>query len=259
MKYVVIFLLSTFTAMAAERQWEASIDVNEDVLFSVSNHKGLVKIEVGNSNKVIIDAKVYMPDSADYTEAEAQKVIDSVDFDLQESKRSVRLDIDLDTNFGEISKLFSRKNQTHPMVDLVITVPARASLDVETHKGTLEVDAPSGPIKVETHKGTGYVHGVQDDLKIETHKGTLDVTIDQLADLSIETHKGDVKVSVSGAENFRIDGDTHKGSLRFSGYDIPVKADEDDKHGSYVKYKQGTGENRIKLQTHKGSIRISFQ
>ncbi len=257
MKYLVILLVSCLSSFAAERTWNKEVSVNNDVRFSVSNHKGLLKISVGDSGVITMNARVYMPEDADYTEEEAQKAIDAMEFNLQEGARSVSLDVEMDDRFQQgWSGLFKRKNFTHPMVDLVITVPSEASLDLETHKGTLEVDAPSGRVDLNTHKGTGYLRGVKGDLEIVSHKGNLEVEVARMGDISIETHKGTFDVTVYGAQDFRIDADSHKGNFTFDGYDIQV--DHEDK-GESVRHKQGSGANRIKLDTHKGDIHFRFK
>lgn len=110
-------------------------------------------------------------------------------------------------------------------------------------------------MEIETHKGKGAIRGIRGKFELETHKGEFEVEVLELYDVHVDTHKGDIEMDIHGATDFDLRGHSHKGTLRFTGYDIPIQ--KDDKTLD-VSYRMGSGKNDIQLDTHKGSITVNF-
>jgi len=147
------------------------------------------------------------------------------------------------------------EGKTDAGVRITDAKPDDNSLVLETHKGNIDVEAPAGKVTIQSHKGTGTIFGVRSDFDMQTHKGQFKVEILELHDLQVQTHKGDVALSVHAASNFTIHGDSHKGDIDVTGFAVEKKQE---KRSTYIFHKQGSGANRIDLQTHKGNITLDF-
>lgn len=258
MTQILIALLMLSSPVAEERTWSRSLDVDSDVTLNVETHKGLIQIQVGDVNKMTIEARIYMAKGAEYDKSRLSDIMDAVDIMLSDSARSVRLSAEMDDN---VQREFSKgwvKSWTSPTVDFYITIPPDANLELETHKGRLEVEAGSGTVEVETHKGEGWIRGVRNNIDIETHKGSLDIGIEDLYDLQIETHKGRVEVDIYQTSGFTMRGESHKGDVRVVGRNAKMKRDEDDDE-LRLRFTEGDGRSSIDLETHKGDIILRFQ
>lgn len=244
--------------MASDRIIEETFEVLETARLELESHKGKIHIETGDVSTIQMTARIY-PDQGSVEDLEY------VEIRTNHSDRRVSIEVDYDTNSMERSQregsglIQSWEGTSLPFVDFDIVVPRKASLELESHKSTFEVQAPSGEIQISTHKGEGKIFGVRSDFELSTHKGEFDIEIDELFDLDIETHKGQIDVLLHGANDFRIRGESHKGRLEFAGHDIRVHRDDDDNNELWVSETVGSGEHSIKVDTHKGSIKLDFR
>ena len=261
MKKVLILLLSlgaTF-AFAADRTVNESFEVGDGASFSLESHKGHIQVRTGGGHTIEVNARIFMGDDFDgkMSDSEITRLIDSVDIRFRTNGGGVQVEVNYEKTHGLFDALM-RKNQTMPKVYFEIMLPDDANLSLETHKSTVDVDAPSGRVAIESHKGTGEIRGVRNDFEMETHKGKFQVEILEMKDVSVETHKGDVNLTLHGATDFTVQGETHKGALNVKGYDFRAKREDEDSKGKVLYQKIGSGANRIDLDTHKGSITLDF-
>ncbi len=241
---------ATATGFANERTFEKEFEVGAAAELSLDSHKGSIRIRTHGQSVISVSARIY-PDNGENPE-----LVDLVEIKTRAGSDYVSIDVEYPNSKGSFGGLIGGQ-VTQPLVDFDIMIPDDASLRLDSHKSTFDVEAGSGEVEVESHKGTGTIRGVRNNLELETHKGRFTIEILQLADLALETHKGDIEVSIQGAYDFSISGDSHDGDLRFSGRDIPVEK-EHDHHGVEVDYREGSGRNRIRLSTHDGTIELHF-
>jgi len=250
---LLIFLLGFCTAMAAERNISHTFDVEPNATFSLDSHKGHIQVRTDNVRTIEVYARIYMQDGE---QAGSEALYDHTHIKIRNDKRYVTIEVEYDNDaMEEIFKGLLGRHQSMPAVDFDVVLPDDSNLRLESHKSTFDVDAPAGEVKIESHKGTGQIRQVRSDFQLFTHKGDFDVEILKLNDLEIETHKGDVRVHVQSETGFYVRGSSHKGTLSFSGYDIPV---EKDRGSSRVSHRVGSGEHRVELETHKGRIALDF-
>ena len=242
-------VLPLWAAETEERFVENSFNVNDGVELVLDNHKGEIHIATAQVSTIEVKARIYTP-------AENRDSLDFVDVRMSQSGNRVRVSVDYDNKGlkGAMDGVLGKHNEL-PAVDFHVVMPDNGSLKLESHKATIDIDAPSGTVDLESHKGTGRIRNVRSDLRLETHKGKFDVEILNLGDVNVETHKGDVTLKISGAQDFDVRGESHKGHFVFEGYDIPVERKDGEIR---VNYSQGSGTHRIDLETHKGEIRLEF-
>ena len=240
------------TALATGRVEEKTFEVSGDVRLSLECHKGKVHIRTGDVSAVTMKARVYLSDEgADPASMDYLKIV------TRSGEDYVSIDVEYDRSAWDtaVSGLVGNKN-IMPAVDFDIVMPDGGSLDIESHKASLDVEAPSGRVKIETHKGNGEIRKVRNEMELETHKGTFRVEILELGGLEIETHKGDVTFDIHNATDFTVRGETRKGNFSFKGYDIPVESVDRREHR--VSHSVGNGQNRIDMESHKGDITLNF-
>jgi len=177
-------------------------------------------------------------------------------------------------------KLITRIEKPTPItrksvsVDLEIIVPNRTNIELTTHNGDIritnitgEVDGTThngkvitkqvaGTIKLRTHNGSVICEKVSGDVKLRTHNGSVRAFYSEYAppvcNVSIVTHNGGVHFTAP--QNFSAEADvsTHNGSIQT---DLPItvigKVSREKLTG-----KIGTGQGKLHLQTHNGSIKI---
>ncbi len=159
-------------------------------------------------------------------------------------------------------------------VSLDVTVPNQTSLELETHNGAVTItditghvhatthngkvtaERVSGSTVLETHNGSISVRSTSGDAKLRTHNGSVKAfyaeTASPVSDISIVTSNGSIELETPPDLSARIEASTHNGSINT---DLPITIS-----GKVSKRKLtgtiGTGEGRLHLETHNGSIRL---
>ena len=159
-------------------------------------------------------------------------------------------------------------------VDLEIIGPNRTDIKLSTRNGALRItnitgkvngttrngeviaEQISGNIEIQTRNGSVICKKVSVDVKLRTHNGGVRAFYSESAppvcNVSIVTHNGGVHFTAP--QNFSAEADvsTHNGSIQT---DLPITI-----IGKLSKRKLtgkiGTGQGKLHLQTHNGSIKI---
>jgi len=246
--YLALIGLCT-AALAGERVVEKSFAVSSDAGLVVDHHKGRLMIHTQAADEISVKARVYMEDGSEADEA----LLDKVQVLFEATTTGVKVAVDYEQVNATFKGLY-QKGYTSPSVDLDILVPLNATLRVSTHKGTIDIQAPSGNLDIETHKGTGKIQGIRGDLNLNTHKGELTLGFDQVGDIDLNTHKGDVTMNLPGGD-FQVTGNAYKGDIRVNGRQAHT---EREKRGMTLSLTEGKGTHLVSLNTHKGMITLNF-
>jgi len=256
MKLGLLLLGSTLMALqswAAESNFARTFQVGQGASFALDSHKGYITTRIGAVGEIQVNARMYFPEGVEGDE----RVFEHVHIEARQNGDLVSIKVDYDNDGARpIWRSFlGNGHQVWPAVDFDIMLPETCRLEIESHKSIMDIDAPLGQVEIESHKGKGEIRGVRGDFHLETHKGSFDVEILEMGDVKVETHKGEVDLAVYNARDFEIRGDSHKGLLAFSGRDVPVVSK---KRESSVNYRDGSGQRYMRLDTHKGEIRVRF-
>ncbi len=159
-------------------------------------------------------------------------------------------------------------------VSLDVTVPNETNLELGIHNGSVRITDVAGMVNATTHNGkvtTERVSGstvfvthngsitcreTSGDAKLKTHNGSAKVFYSEAApavsDISIIIYNGSIEFVSPPDLSARIEASTHNGSIKT---DLPITIS-----GKVSKRKLtgtiGSGEGRLHLETHNGSIRI---
>jgi hypothetical protein len=198
------------------------------------------------------------------TEEEAMELADKVEISLEPSGDILAAKIKRPAHL--INKSVS--------VSLDVTVPDETNLQLGTHNGPVRITDVAGTVNATTHNGevtTERVSGsivfvtyngsitcreTSGDAKLKTHNGSAKVfyskTAPAVSDISIVAHNGSIELASPPDLSARIDASVHNGSIKT---DLPITIS-----GTVSKRKLtgiiGSGQGKLRLVTHNGSIRI---
>ncbi|MFH1718796.1 MAG: DUF4097 family beta strand repeat-containing protein [Planctomycetota bacterium] len=229
--------------------------------FAAQTHNGSITIEGADVSDCSVTATIVGQAG---TEEEAQEIAE---------KTKVTLEPSGNTLTAKIEKPTLRMNQS-VSVSLDITVPNKTNLKLTTHNGAVEITNITGTIDAITHNGKVTATAVDGSATLETHNGSI-TSREISGDAQLKTHNGSVKAFYSEAAQSvcNISIVTYNGSIEFaappdfSGHvrastsngsvhtDLPItisgKMSKSEITGTI-----GTGEGKLHLETHNGSIRI---
>lgn len=243
---IALLLLPALPSFAAEKVFVKTVEVNSDVRFSIDSHRGQVVITTGNVDTVSITAVIRHDDA---------EVIDDVEIEVRSSPQRVSVGIDFDQNIFSFTSLFNLNSFEYPDIRFEIVLPEQASLTIDSHRSILDIQAPRGRINISSHRGEGFISNIRNDINLDTHRGDFELVIEDLHDVQIDSHRGNIQLNIASAINFSIDANTHRGDFTVQGLDVPIRKDE---RSRYIDFTQGSGINRIEIDTHRGSIDFNF-
>ena len=159
-------------------------------------------------------------------------------------------------------------------VSLDAQVPDHTSLELMTHNGAVEITNITGQVdgtthngkvtaekvcgtaKLRTHNGSIRCKEISGDTQLKTHNGSVKVyyakTAPPICNVSLITHNGGIDFTTPPNFSAAVEASTHNGSIKT---DLPITV-----VGEVSKRKLkgtiGTGQGKLHLHTHNGSIRI---
>lgn len=244
-----------------ERTVTLSAPLAKGSLFNAKTHNGYITIigsDVADCNMTAtIIAKAI-------SEEDAQKLAEEVKVTLEPLGNEL---------IAKIEKPQCHRNCS-VRVNINATVPNRTNLQLITHNGSLKlsnitgqitgtthngkviVEKISGTTFLQTHNGGIYAKDIAGDVKLRTHNGKVKAYFSQSAppdsDISMKTHNGGIYLDAPENFSAKVDVSTHNGSIHT---DLPITI-----LGKVTKRRLtgtiGTGQGKLHLKTHNGSIKI---
>lgn len=159
-------------------------------------------------------------------------------------------------------------------VSLDITLPKSTNPELITHNGPIDIRNISGKINAMTHNGQVVVTEISGTTKLETHNGSIignDIggnsdfrthngnvevhyssTAETMCEASMVTHNGNIEFIAPPNFSATVKATTHNGSIKT---DLPIKV-MGELSRSRIQGTIGSGEGKLYLETHNGSIKI---
>ena len=147
-------------------------------------------------------------------------------------------------------------------VDLNVTVPANANLQIHTETGSIDVSGVSGTMSLSTT--TGSISANQGVLSgqstLQTNEGSInfDGSIAPSGNYQFSSDSGSVDVTLPASSSFHVDATTNRGSIDSDFSEVQVRdhdfsgSDAHDAHGDV-----GNGSSAsVTLKTNTGSINL---
>ena len=229
--------------------------------FGAQTHNGHIIIEGSAAESCAVKATI----AGRSREAEdAQRLAEETEVQLVSSGDKLTVKIDK-------PKL---KGNESIVVDLDVSLPEQADLDVKTYNGEIIITNISGSIEGVTHNGNVKVTKVSGEIDMETYNGAF--TCEEISgNLELDTHNGRVlaryaegapavcevklvsyngDVDLQAPKNFSatVTVKTYNGTIRT---DLPLTVTGDFGKRS-LSGTIGEGEGNLHLETHNGSIKI---
>ena len=245
-----------------ERQVQLSAPLAPGSVFTAQTHNGSITITGANVADCNLTATIIARAA---TEEAARKLAEQVKIKLQASNSRLTV---------KIQKPAFMTNQS-VSVNLDVTVPEHSDAEITTHNGAVRITNITGQVNATTHNGSATAKQVSGTIKLETHNGS--VTCKEISgDTNLRTHNG--KINAAYYENapaiFNASMVTHNGSIDFTApLNLSATVDLSTHNGSIntdlpitiigkvTKRKLtgtiGTGEGKLHLETHNGSIKIN--
>jgi len=129
-------------------------------------------------------------------------------------------------------------------------------VDGTTHNGKVTAEKVCGTAELRTHNGSIRCKEISGDTQLKTHNGSVKVyyatTASPTCNVSLITHNGGIDFTAPADFSAAVEASTHNGSIKT---DLPITV-----VGEVSKRKLkgtiGTGQGKLHLVTHNGSIRI---
>jgi len=214
---------------------------------------GSVEVGSGSDGEVIVDLDLRVPDDLECTVSQ--------DGNIVTVKCRARVGF-----WGWPSYVFG----TGPKANILLTVPAKSDLDLETRVGHITVAGVKGTIVVESSAGRVNIHDCAGTVKAKTRAGSVimeDVDgavtahssagsisfsgIPSKGESWLRTSVGSIDVSLRGQPDLTVEASTSLGSIKC----IPELTDAQYRRNRYSG-RIGAGTGRLVAETKTGSITI---
>lgn len=244
-----------------ERTVQLSASLSPGSSFAAQTHNGSITITGADVTDCNLTATIT---ARAITEEDAKKLAERIKIKLEPWGDKLTTKIDKPTF------MFNQSVS----VSLDVTVPNNTDLELTTHNGAIIITNITGRLNATTHNGKVTAEQICGTTELRTHNGSV-ICREISGDTQLKTHNGNVKVYYSEAApsvcnislitynggidltappNFsgEVDASTHNGSINT---ELPITV-----KGKVSRRKLtgtiGTGQGKLHLETHNGSIRI---
>src|SRR4051794_35137629 len=168
---VLVSLAVTQAAFAADATGSfsktLSVSGNPDV--QVTTGSGSINVHPGNTNSVIIDARIKANDSwgwGKHSNLSAQERVKRIEANppVQQNGNSIT-----------IGKIEDEDLRNGVSISYDITVPAGTKLDSQTGSGSVEIGSLQGPLRAESGSGHIRVSKISNEVKLQTGSGGIEL------------------------------------------------------------------------------------
>ncbi len=244
-----------------ERTVQLSAPLSPGSSFAAKTHNGYITITGADVTDCNLTATII---GRAITEEDAKEVAEQTKIKLEPWGNKLNAKIDKPTYM--INRSVS--------VNLEITVPNQTDLELTTHNGRIEItnitgrlngtthngkvtaEQVSGTTELHTHNGSVICREISGDTQLKTHNGSLKVYYSQAApsvcNISLITYNGGIELATPSNFSGEVQASTHNGSINT---ELPITVS-----GKLSKRRLtgtiGTGQGKLHLETHNGSIRI---
>lgn len=244
-----------------ERTVQLSAPLSAGSGFEARTHNGSIKIAGADVTDCNLTATIT---ARAITEEEAKELAERTTVRLESFGGRLIAKIDKPTFLTNKSVSVSLDVQLPDESDLELTthngsVQIRnvvGRLSGTTHNGRITAEQVSGTAQLHTHNGSVTCREISGDCRLKSHNGSVKVyyskAAESICDISLITYNGGIELETPSNFSGEFSASTHNGSIRT---DLPItivgKVNKRKLTG-----KIGTGQGKLHLETHNGSIRV---
>ena len=244
-----------------ERTVRLSAPLPADGLFAAQTHNGYITITGADVADCNLTATIIARAGS---QEKAKKLAEQTKVTLQTAANKLT---------AKIEKPLTILNQS-VSVSLDVIIPSQAGLQLTTHNGDVKITNVCGRLNATTHNGRVTASQICGKARFRTHNGS--ITCKQVSgDVHLRTHNGNIRAVYSdkAAPVCNVSMVTHNGGVDFTAPPNLSAAVDVSTHNGSIKTdlpiavigkigrrkltgKIGTGEGKLYLETHNGSIKI---
>ncbi len=244
-----------------QRLVQLSAPMEEGSLLEAKTHNGSITIEGADVTKCSLTATIV---AGAATEKEAKELAEQTQVRLDRLGDKLVVKIEKPTPLVNRSIKVSFKATVPNCMNLQLTTHNGAvsiaeitgDVTATTHNGKMTLMKLTGAANLQTHNGSIRCEEIAGNAKLRTHNGKISVyyiqTAPAVCNVSAVTHNGGIEFTAPPNLSAQVDISTHNGSIKT---DLPVSV-----VGKISKRKIkgtiGTGQGKLRLETHNGSINI---
>lgn len=243
------------------RPVQLSAPMEPGTTFSADIHNGSITVHGSEEKAVRMTATIKA--QATHLE-EARELAEATTVELVPGRGGVETQIECPSTGGNRSV----------RVDVDVYMPASSNADVQTHNGDIIAEDCSGNLKAKSHNGNISTRNTNGDADLQTHNGRIfcmnfsgnvqsnthngPIRVvygegsDPVCNISLTSHNGGIELVSPPDFSALVQVSTYNGAIST---DLPItvsgKMERNQLRGTI-----GTGEGRLYLETHNGSIEI---
>jgi hypothetical protein len=217
--FVLFFGLQVFAEAQLEfsKKYNKTFSVNPDVILTVSNKYGFVKVVTSDTDKITIDVKITVEAK---NEEKAAKLLDKINVEISGGASAVKAftSITKNSNFKELS------------IDYTIAMPASGNVDITNKFGSFYLNDLKGNSKIYVAYGSldiGSLNSQTNDITVKFGSGKIkyaqyldytsrysSVKVSRAKLLNLDSQYGDIQVGEVGRMNLKNQyGDASLGTI----------------------------------------------
>ena len=257
----VLFVAGCVPLVKYERVVQLSEPMAQAGVFEAETHNGSITINGATLNMCDVTATITARAGS---EQEAKEIAEKTKVRLERAGGRLIARIEKPTLIGN----------KYVGVAYDVTISQKVNLDLITHNGSVDITNTTGKVtaithngrvvtqnvtgdhRLTTHNGRVECHNISGDVRLETHNGSVDVVYSNNAPppgrMEIVTHNGGIDFTSPPNFSANVDVSTHNGSIHTS---LPItivgEVNKKELRGTI-----GSGEGKLRLETHNGSIKI---
>lgn len=229
--------------------------LNQGGEVNIDTFKGSVTVTTWDRQEVEVYAKI----EPDGLSADQRKMVQDTEVNIETSANSIRIKSNYDKLQGRsnISEDSDGSSFTLPLIHYTLKVPRTAKLTITDHKSKIGVSDLHADLNINTHKGSVSVARQNGAVSLDTHKG--DARVEFLSfnkESKFGTHKGEIEIVIPGRIGFELDSEMGKGANLDSTYDLGALTRKQDRRDSQYKGAVNGGGPLLRMNSHKGQIRL---
>jgi hypothetical protein len=236
---VAMLMYLPVAAMAAEKSFDRTLNVNGPVTLHVSTGSGYIHVSPGSDSQVHIVGHVKSGGNSWWGGGSSDDAVSRVTSNppINQAGNIIRV--------GEGSEDFMR----HVSIDYEITTPANTMLTAESGSGDLQLGNLNGTVRAHTGSGSIRADKLGAGARLETGSGSIEAT-QLMGSSTLQTGSGDVRADLGSPGD--VVASTGSGTIKLNNVQGAVKAET----GSGTLEVSGQPTSPWKLETGSGDISL---
>ena len=257
--FAVISLALALPALGAGPSREIAprtLALAADGTLSIETYKGTVKVATWDKAEVLIKARIEADDESCRDRRHPAEAVEKTRVNVESGGSRVRVESD----YSDVPSAWHWFGacKAWPFVHYEISMPRTASLRLKDYKSDSRLGDLAGDADIETYKGAVRVDRLDGGLRAETYKGDIRVVMAGVRrGLRAQTYKGKIEIAAPRAAAFTLDARAERGEVDARGFGLTPPAKPHGSRGQVAYGLVNGGGPTVRMETHKGTVRLT--